>query len=88
MAPRKKAANSQGQAKAIISKLPQGLQLRTTQELNQALQVQQTQAAATLVQGALEELLTLDPPLTLEDGNDLLGWQEGQSSGRTVTPPD
>jgi outer membrane PBP1 activator LpoA protein len=89
MPPRKKAAdkkaNSQGQAKAIISQLPEGLQLRTTQELNKALQEAQTQAAATLVQGALEQLLALDPPLTLQDGNDLLGWQEGSSSGRTVT---
>jgi hypothetical protein len=73
-------------AKDIIKALPKGIQLDATQDVATELQRQQTEAAAVATADAVSQILALQPPLTLEDANQLVAWQEAREAGRPVTP--
>lgn len=73
-------------AKDIIKALPKGIQLRTTAQFADKLQAEQTKAAADAVTKAVNDLAALDPPLTIEDANQLVQWQEARETGRPAGP--
>jgi hypothetical protein len=75
-----------GPAKDIIRDLPPGIRLETTQSFAERLTTEQDAAARAAIAAAVEELKALQPPLDIEDANQLVSWQEARESGRPVTP--
>jgi hypothetical protein len=65
-----------GPAKDIIRDLPRELQMSAVTEVNRELVRRYGVVRATRITGAVEQIFTASPDLTIEDGNQLQAWQE------------
>lgn len=80
------AAGGLDPAKRAIAALPPGVQLPTVQLLNAELDRRQMDAGVELAANTVSRILELTPDLTIEDGRELLAWQEaGQPPDEPVT---
>lgn len=63
-------------AKDLVKEQPRGIQLEITQSVSDKLNAQQAAAAAAQVEATANQIIAETPGMTVEDGNQLVAWQE------------
>ena len=73
-------------AKDIIKALPKGIQLETTQRVSDKLATDQAAQAEVAINQGVIDVINATPGMTIEDGNQLVTWQEKRETGRPEGP--
>ena len=79
---------SLNKAKDTVRALAQEIQLRTTQEVAEELTRQLGVRREAEIRAAVAQILAETPDLTVEDGSQLVAWQEAREQRRGTPLPE
>lgn len=79
---------SLNKAKDTVRALEDEIQLRTTKEVSDELTRQLGARREAEIKAAVQTILAETPDLTVEDGNQLVTWQEAREQRRGTTQPE